>query len=299
MPLSAADMPRERGRFLPGRPDRYASASAGKNIVMARMRRRLPSSQAEEFYLRALIGLVRSGVPFLVGGAYALREYGGIFRDTKDLDIFCRLGDYPRLLRTLAEGGSTTEITDPTWIAKAFHGDHFVDIIFGSGNARCTVDDLWFRHARRATLFGVSVMLIPPEEMIWTKVYVQDRFRFDGADIAHIIRKQGAHLDWRRLLTRIDRDWELLLAHLVTFRFVYPAERDAVPAWVLWDLCSRLHRQLADPAPGGRVCRGPLLSPHDYQVDMIEWGYLPACGRRRGGANHFQRKVDGANRRTG
>jgi hypothetical protein len=264
---------------------------------MVRMGRALPSSQAEDFYLRALIDLMRGGTPFLVGGAYALREYGGIFRDTKDLDVFCRRRDYPRLLRTLAAAGYTIEITDPTWIAKAFHGDHFVDIIFGSGNARCTVDDLWFRHARRVTLFGSSVMLIPPEEMIWTKVYVQDRFRFDGADIAHIIRKQGPRLDWRRLLTRVDRDWELLLAHLITFRFAYPAERDTVPGWVLRGLCSRLDRQLADPAPGGRVCRGPLLSPHDYQIDLIEWGYLDARGTRRGGANHFRRNANGANRR--
>jgi hypothetical protein len=114
-------------------------------------------------------------------------------------------------VRTLAAGGYAIEITDPMWIPKAFHGDHFVDIIFGSGNARCAVHDLWFRHARRVTLFGPSVMLIPPDEMIWTKVYVQDRVRFDGADIAHIIRKQGPRLDWRRLLTRMDRDWELFL----------------------------------------------------------------------------------------
>jgi hypothetical protein len=261
------------------------------------MSRMLPT--AEDFYRRALIGLVRSGVPFMVGGAYALREYGGIFRDTKDLDVFCRRGDFPRLLRALAVGGYATEISDPTWIAKAFHGDYFVDIIFGSGNARCTIDDLWFRHARRVTLFGASVMLIPPEEMIWTKVYVQDRFRFDGADIVHTIRKQGRHLDWRRLLTRMDRDWELLLTHLITFRFVYPAERDTVPGWVLHDLCTRLQRQLAEPAPRGRKCRGPLLSPHDYQVDIMEWGYLDARGKRRGGTGHFKRKTDGAGANRG
>jgi hypothetical protein len=259
----------------------------------------MSTNRAEDFYLTALARLFRSGAPFLIGGAYALREYGGIVRDTKDLDVFCRPVDYPRILHALAGPGSSTEITDPSWIAKVLCGDHCIDVIFGSRNNLCAVDDLWFRHARRMILFDSPVLLIPPEEMIWTKVYVQDRLRFDGADIAHVIRKQGRTLDWARLLARMGEDWELFLAHLVNFRFTYPSERDTVPEWLLRELCSRLQRQLAEPAPDEHVCLGPLLSPHDYQIAVTGWGYGDARQKRREGGGHLQRNADGADRRSG
>ena len=39
------------------------------------------------FYKRVLQALDASGVPVLVGGAYALAVYTGIARDTKDFDL--------------------------------------------------------------------------------------------------------------------------------------------------------------------------------------------------------------------
>ena len=37
-------------------------------------------------------------------------------------------------------------------------------------------------------LLGVPVKHCAPEEMIWMKAYIMERERFDGADIAHILR---------------------------------------------------------------------------------------------------------------
>ena len=45
------------------------------------------------FYVRTLAVLNEAGVPFLVGGAYALAKHAGIERHTKDLDIFVRRND--------------------------------------------------------------------------------------------------------------------------------------------------------------------------------------------------------------
>ncbi len=234
------------------------------------------AERAERFYRTALNHLAEGGVPFMIGGAYALRAYTGIIRDTKDLDIFCKPEDHQRILGLLVNAGYQTEVTYPNWLAKAFHRDHFVDIIFSSGNSVCRVDETWFRHSRPTTMFGVPVLLIPPEEMIWSKSYVQDRGRFDGADIAHILLRQGGTLDWHRLLVRAGPDAEVMLGHLVNFRFVYPSERDVVPTWVMRELWSRIERQIADPPPTERICRGPLLSPYDYEIDVTEWGYQDA-----------------------
>ena len=228
---------------------------------------------AEQFYEEALQCLLDSGIPFMVGGAYAMRRYADIYRDTKDLDVFCKAGDYPRLLEALGQAGYIMESTDARWLAKAFNGDHYVDIIFNSANGRCPIDDTWFEHATEAELLGKTVKLIPAEEMIWTKTCVQDRNRYDGADIYHVFRKSGKELDWQRLLQRMEPFWEVLLAHLLQFRFVYPSERDVVPVWLMEELLSRVSGQLHIPTPQERVCRGSLLSRSQYVIDTEEWGY--------------------------
>jgi hypothetical protein len=229
--------------------------------------------EAATFYERALRVLDDTKVPYLVGGAYAMQTYAGIVRETKDLDVFCKPGDHPRLLRALAEAGYTTEITDATWLAKAFEGDYFIDIIFGSANGVSTVDDSWFEHAHQAEVVGTSVRLVSVEDQIWQKCFVQDRFRHDGADVAHIFRKSGPNIDWTRLLTRLEAHWELLFAHILQFRYIYPGERDTIPNWLVEELQSRVSAQMSVPVPTEAVCRGPLLSKTEYVVDIEAWGY--------------------------
>jgi hypothetical protein len=59
-----------------------------------------------------------------------------------------------------------------------------------------------------------------------------ERERFDGADIAHILRCCVAEIDWPHLLRRFGPDWRVLLSHLVVFGYVYPGERARIPAAV-------------------------------------------------------------------
>ena len=119
-----------------------------------------------QFYRTALSALQEARMPFLVGGAYALAQLTGVVRHTKDLDIFTRPGDCERVLETLSASGYQTELTDPRWLAKAFEGEDFIDVIFSSGNAIAEVDDAWFEHAIEARMLGLPVQLCPPEEMI-------------------------------------------------------------------------------------------------------------------------------------
>ncbi len=223
---------------------------------------------------RALRVLTESNVPFLVAGAYALFEYTGVFRDTKDLDLFLRRRDLDEAFRALEAAGFRTELVDAGWIGKGYAGDYFVDLIFSSGNGVASVDDLWFQHARPALVMGVPCLLAPPEEMIWSKAFILERERFDGADVNHIVHACGEDLDWERLLARFDSHWEVLLAHLSLYRFAYPGERSKVPLRVLETLC---HRTLAAPDWAGRVCRGDLLSRVQYWHDHEHRGF--ASGR--------------------
>src|SRR5947209_3932979 len=209
----------------------------------------------------------------MIGGAYAMQLHAGVVRDTKDLDVFCTAGDFPALLRALGDAGFETEITDDAWLGKARHGDHFVDLIFSSANRSAPVDSVWLERAQRVNLFGRTVLVASAEEVIWSKSTVQDRDRFDGADVLHIIRRSGSQLDWRHLLDRMGANWEVLLAHIVMFRFVYPSDRDVIPAWLMQELLGRGGDQVALPNTPVRICRGPLLSRTQYELDVEEWGY--------------------------
>jgi hypothetical protein len=231
------------------------------------------TAEAEQFYAQALRLLQEAGVPFMVGGAYAMREYADIYRDTKDLDVFCKPGDYPALLRALSDAGYQIELTDATWLAKAFHKGHYVDVIFNSGNHLSPVDDTWLDNATSIEILDCKVKLVPAEEELVTKMFVQDRYRHDGADVLHILRKRGLHLDWDRIYAHMEPHWEILLAHLITFQYVYPSERTAVPRSLLEKLLTRVTEQLDMPVSKERICRGPLLSRHAYEVDTSEWGY--------------------------
>jgi len=221
----------------------------------------------------------RAGVPFLVGGAYAYAHYTGIYRDTKDLDLFVHPGDVERALEVLASDGWRTEHHPDGWLAKGFKGEYFVDLIFSSGNGVAVVDDVWFEHAVPGRGFGQDVPLVPPEEMIWSKAFVMERERFDGADVAHLLRSMGPRLDWDRILRRFDRYWEVLLAQLMLFRFAYPSDRDVVPDRVMTGLLSRAVETLKSGADEERVCRGDLMSRVNYRLDIDSWGY--ASGRER------------------
>jgi hypothetical protein len=136
------------------------------------------------------------------------------------------------------------------------------------------VDDAWYENSVESMVYGVPVKIIPAEELIWCKLYVQNRERFDGSDINHIILKHGKELNWKRLLSRIDPHWHLLLMQLLQFQFVYPSEyRDIIPEWLFEELIRRAQEQYHLPSPYEKVCRGPIIDNTQYEVDIKEWNY--------------------------
>ena len=215
-------------------------------------------------------------MPFLVGGAFALERYAGISRNTKDLDLFVRPEDFGQVLETLARAGDRTEVPFPHWLGKAHSGDEFVDIIFSSGNGIATVDAEWFAHAVGEEIMGLDVQLCPAEETIWSKAFIMERERYDGADIAHILRRYAEDLDWDRLLRRFGPQWRVLLSHLILFGFVYPAERRRIPGSVMRKLLRQLQHEQAAETPRDPVCQGTLLSREQYLIDVGAWSYQDA-----------------------
>jgi hypothetical protein len=232
--------------------------------------------EARAYYCQTLSVLEQAHVDVLVGGAYAFARYTGIERHTKDLDVFVRADDFAMTLEALERAGYVTEKPFPHWLGKAHHGEYYVDVIYSSGNGVASVDNDWFDNAVLDRVFDLPVKLCPAEEMIWSKSFVGERERFDGADVAHILRARADTLDWPRLLRRFGPDWRVLMSHLILFGFIYPSERERVPGWVMRELVRRLERSASAPVPRERVCRGTLLSRQQYLVDVEHWGYVDA-----------------------
>jgi hypothetical protein len=229
-------------------------------------------AETRDFYLRALDILDRSGIQYVVGGAYALAYHAGIIRHTKDLDIFLRQQDMARAAGAFESAGYRTELTHPHWLGKVYnHGDSaFVDLIYGSGNGLACVDDEWLNHAVDGEVIGRRAKLSPAEEIIWSKSFIMERNRFDGADIAHMLIARGREMDWGRLLGRFDGTERVLLAHLLLFGFIYPSEKTMVPTWVLDELIGRVRGEASN---GDRVCRGTVLSWEQYLPDVRDRGF--------------------------
>jgi hypothetical protein len=231
----------------------------------------IPEEEREK-YKRAVGALNRGGVPFVVTGAYAIYEYTGIYRETKDLDLFVEPEYLIPAMRLLREEGFRTRLEQAHWLAKATLGEHFVDLIFGMGNGLAFVDSDWYRFSKPAIFAAHPVRVAPVEELIWHRLFIGERHRQDMADIAHLLLCQGHHIDWDRLLTKTGEHWPLLLAQLQIFLYVYPEAEGRVPHEIVESLLTRARDDLRRGRSGDAVTRGTLISRFSFTIDVNEWG---------------------------
>jgi len=238
-----------------------------------------PPSNAVEFYSRSLQLLAGWDIPYLLSGTYALTCHTGLVRPTKDIDIFCKPGDAPRLLARFKSEGYRVTVEDERWIAKVWSGDAFFDVIFNMSSASIPITDSWFAEIFTAQVYGTQIRITPPTEFIVSKAFIQDRYRYDGADVAHTILRRHEDIDWHRLLSLMELHWEVLLLHVLNFRFIYPTERDLIPRWLFETLIERIRAQAELPPAEVRICRGRLFSPRDYLIDISEWGFADLVGK--------------------
>ena len=228
-------------------------------------------SEMRSLFRAVLTHLNRASIPYVVAGAFALQKHTGIWRDTKDLDLFLPAEVASEALRHLEEEGFEVEITDPVWLAKAHRDGFYVDLITGMNNAIITVDQSWIDRGAESEILGVPTRVLAAEELISSKLFVNFRERFDGADIAHVIYATNGGLDWTRLRRIAGEHWEILLWELILFHYIYPSKQDFVPHEVWNDLLRRLRSQLDSPTPKAPF-RGSLIDEKMFAIDVHEWG---------------------------
>jgi hypothetical protein len=231
----------------------------------------IPEAEREA-YRNALETLNRAGVQYVVSGLYAMYEYTGIYRQTKDLDLFVEPGKVVAAARALKAAGFRPHLEQAHWLAKAMWGEVQVDLIFGTGNGLSFIDALWFEHSRAGILAGTPVRVAPPEELLWHRLFVSERHRSDVSDVLHLIVCRGDQLDWERLLWRVADHWRLLLGQIHLYDYVYPGHRPRIPQWVrrrLYGAAEAAIAEVGDPS----ICQGTLISRFSYNIDVNEWGF--------------------------
>jgi len=214
----------------------------------------------------------------VVAGAYAIYEHTGIYRQTKDLDLFVEPVYVIDAARALHAAGFVMRLEDLHWLAKAFSGDHFVDLIYGMGNAVAFIDESWAKHSRPGVLAAEQVRIAPAEELIWHRLFINERHRHDMSDVVHLILCVGDTLDWERLVARVGPHWPLLLAQLQMFSFVYPGYRSNVPAWVMEQLIEQARADIGRDEEDADLTRGTLISRFSFAIDVREWGFADPRG---------------------
>jgi len=223
----------------------------------------------EQLFRDVLLLLNERKIPCVVSGAFALHEHTGIWRDTKDLDIFMSADQVAPVIEILQERGFDTEVCDPVWLCKARQGEYFVDLISGMSNAVIRVDQSWIDRAFDSEVLGIPAKVLAPEELIASKIFVAFRERFDGADIAHIVYAAGTSMDWSRLLSLVGQHWEMLLWSLILFHYVYPSSK-AVPMLIWDELLTKFRFETENPDAQAPF-RGSLVDEKMFAIDTREW----------------------------
>jgi predicted nucleotidyltransferase len=252
----------------------FAENNCGPILGMVREGEPKLTPEQAQIYARALKTVKELQIPYVVAGAFATHFYTGLWRDTKDLDLFIKPEGAEKALRALKSEGFKTEVREKHWLAKAKQNGYLIDLIFGMANGMVEFDDDWLTAKEQVTVAGVQAPIIRLEELITSKVYIAVRDRFDGADIVHLIRAVKGRVQWERILQRLRMNRNLLLWHFIFFDFVYPAHSEYLPR----DLMKRLFEEFhaSRPAANQDQFLGTLLDAFSFAADVHDWGYPDA-----------------------
>jgi hypothetical protein len=196
----------------------------------------------------------RAGLGFALGGGLAFSAYSGMRRNTKDMDFYVVPGDHERMMGILAAHGFeeyTVVEYDPTWSYRGHRQGYIMDLLWRMLNNRAIIDRDWVTRGWEVTVRSIPVKLIPPEELLWSKLYILRRERSDWPDIIGLLAAQAPVMEWEYLLARLGEDAPVLGAVMSLFRWLCPGTAYRLPPW-LWE----------------RIGLSPVSLPAAQDVDM-------------------------------
>jgi len=210
------------------------------------------SDKEWDIYRRSIHALRDQEIEFLLGGGFARAGFTGRWRDTKDIDFYVRPRDRERAQHALVKAGFADYYQklpyDRAWIYRSYKRDVIVDVIWAMANQRAQVDEIWFRNAPEFTIRGERLFLVPPEELLWCKLYIIQRDRCDWTDIFNLVHEHGPQMDWEHLIRRVEEDVPILQALLKVYSWLCPKEVKELPA-SLWPRLAAAQKAMGSRMP--------------------------------------------------
>jgi len=215
-----------------------------------------------DLYAQALSALNERGVPYMLGGAFAVHHYTNLWRDTHDIDIYITPETLDQATDALRSAGfhdlGEQALGDRDWIYHAGRESVIVDVIWRFANLANYVSDDWFARAPRGRFLGIDVAFLPLEELIWIKVFIINRHRCDWPDVLRLIRARCEAVNWDRLLDLLGEHWLLLAAVVDVFDWQHADSTACIPDHIREELARR--HQGYGPGQGDQG-REHLLDP--------------------------------------
>ncbi len=188
-------------------------------------------------YRRVLEEAQARALRFALGGGFAVSAYTSFWRSTKDIDIYVLPSDRDAMIAVLTDAGLDDYYDqlpyDREWIYRGRHNGAIVDVIWEMANHHAKVDEAWLTRGPEVEVDGLRLRVLPPEELIWSKLHILQRDRCDWPDALNLIYVAGEDLDWDYLLDRVADGARLMAGVLSAFIWLCPGRARKLPPW-LW-----------------------------------------------------------------
>lgn len=232
-------------------------------------------SEHQDVYIKALTAVAEKGVPFALGGAFAVWNYTGIWRHTHDIDIFTTPENVQPAADALTDAGfddlGEQAPGDREWIYHAVKTDIIVDIIWRFANRLTMVTSDWIDRGSPGEFLGVDVKFIPMEELVWSKIFTMNKHRCDWPDIMRIFRANCASFNWQRLLDLLGDHWLLLAGVIDVFDWQFPADSSCIPLDIRQELIRRRIDYKPEPnAPAREKLLDPWIHTRPEDICYLE-----------------------------
>jgi len=142
---------------------------------------------------KAAAALRDAGIPYLLGGGFAIWAHGGSESD-HDIDLLVKPQDAERAVEVLAEAGLKPEQPPEEWLYKVYDGEILVDVIFAP--AGLAVTDELIARGNELEVQAQLMRVMRPDDVLVTKLMAMTEHSLSYESCLEIARSLREQIDW-------------------------------------------------------------------------------------------------------
>ena len=145
---------------------------------------------------RVAAALKQSGIPFALGGSFAVYAHGGHSSD-HDVDFLIREHDKERVLEELAAVGFEVEQPPEDWLVKVYDNGRMVDLIYRP--VESPVTDATLRDTEMLSVESIYIPVLSATQLMIHKLLSYTQHYCDFATGLPVARSLREKIDWDRV----------------------------------------------------------------------------------------------------